>query len=344
MPVLIAWSQTGATGLSVQPLVVEAATPGLEASSFMRKVRVSSAVLTSSSRQRKTCVLPWTAQWIASGLTGRLGTVALLPVERGHRIAHVKRRSLQLLEVRHARAATESGRPVTSSSAPWTVNGVIGASGAIAAEPATADSNVETGPLSFRSKARALTVTTASRRASPAAKKLVPAIVFCMTGRNGQSAQPLLGQMDGANAYGMPSQRLKVAGLAMKASKISRFVVLQGVLATAFGVNGVAGATAPRAVEKALHSGKEYNWWRQPLEDSAQGVQYKPTSATMCHVLKTAHGMIGVIGLTVQSRVEAVPRGQRSPFEPSWAPSTEGRTASALTVTQRLAMLLVAAQ
>jgi len=165
-----------------------------------------------------------------------------------------------------------------------------------------------------------------------------------LTGRNGQSAQPLVGQMDGANAYGMPSQRLKVAGLAMKASKISRFVVLQGVLATAFGVNGVAGATAPRAVEKALHSGKEYNWWRQPLEDSAKGVQYKPTSATMCHVLKTAHGMIGVIGLTVQSRVEAVPRGQRSAFEPSWAPSTEGRTASALTVTQRLAMLLVAAQ
>jgi len=206
-PAWIASSQTGAIGQRAQPPVAEAAIAGLVKSSFMRKVRVSFAVLINWSRRRRTCVLPWIAQSIVSGVTGHLGMVAQLHVEREHKIAPVRRPSLQNPEVRRAKEATESGRRVTWRFAHWTVNGEIGVSGATAAEPVTAGHNSETGPLYLQSRAKVATVMVTLRRTDLAAKKLVLVIACSMTGRNGQSVQPHVDPVDDANAYGMLSLR-----------------------------------------------------------------------------------------------------------------------------------------
>mmetsp|Transcript_24542 Transcript_24542/g.58210 ORF Transcript_24542/g.58210 Transcript_24542/m.58210 type:complete len:272 (+) Transcript_24542:1094-1909(+) len=255
--------------------------------------------------------------------------VAPPPAARARKTALATRWSQRPLEACPVRAAAESGRLASWRSAQWTASGASGVSGATAARAATVAFSAGTGRWPSQRWGRARTATATTRTPSPVRSGAARGIASCTTGKIGPNAPPPAALGASASASGTPSPRLRVAGPATRATRSSRLAAWRAAHGTAFGATGADGATAQRAVGKALPSGSACKSSRPPLGEAAMAAQCRRTFATKCRARKTAFGTTGAAGQAVRKPVAAAWPGQRRGSAPSPGPTTPERIASA---------------
>mmetsp|Transcript_75577 Transcript_75577/g.180565 ORF Transcript_75577/g.180565 Transcript_75577/m.180565 type:complete len:271 (-) Transcript_75577:79-891(-) len=229
-----------------------------------------------------------------------------------------------------ARSAIRSGTrrsPATWASAPWTVSGLSGTPGALAAAAATAAPTLASAPSRFR---RHMAAAPARDPQTKTASATCKAVLWIASGCRGATGEAALLPAVAAPGCRRESSRWRRNGVAWSARPTHRVAPRPRRRRAATSspalwiANGPAGASSPSAPRPAMRGpcpGSASRRRSPTAESPAPATRRSPTSATRRAVRETASGANGPSGLRARSFVEGA-RSSASATLPS-----QGRTA-----------------